>query len=871
LAVYRIIFLFLLCFLVTFPAHEVHASCETIPSIYTYIDNVPVYSIYNSSPSQSELNTAGQIVKGFFMEDKSPSGLEGDTSCCYEPRYHHVAAASPECWVLETEDQLDNCMEAHPDRILFVDRLHVCNPFSDDFPACYSLTQRNILIALNHPDFNMTVLSNLLAFGTGYINGYPLDFNPRGIMNPNSGYYDYITQDQCQWFINDSDNIEPGSCACTPDCPVPVIREDPLGLNGIICDEIWTTCENGLCAGPILDPCADAEGDDDLDGVCTVNDNCPDVPNGLEKGTCNVEFLDFLEGPYMQECNSDIDCSGGYECQRNQEDLDETNDIPDPDGFGDVCDNCPTYYNPSQKDNDYDGVGNKCDLCLNIENGPVYGTCVFKKDLFQYGDPCLIDADCDENQFCSRAQDDRDNDLIGDVCDLCIYLNKPGIDKNIDSDGDYVGDACDNCPTIPNWANAHPTDCNLDGIINASSEEVGRQCDQDWDLIGDVCDVCPADRKNDRDNDGICAGIGFQFPKTGDKDNCPEMYNPRQDDWDGIPPGNACDPEYLLDPNSTDPTFADPDGDNLSDAEEFYYGTDPYLADSDYDNQKDGYEILVLFTSPIVSDTDSDGYFDGDDNCPTVFSENQNDSDRDNTGDVCDLCPADQKNDQDLDGYCKGNGYLPPKLGDRDNCPSVHNLNQFDWDRFPPGNACDPEYLLDPNSTDPRFADPDGDNLSDAIELEIGTDPLFNDTDHDTHLDGYEHIVAFTNPLDSDSFPVSFSISGRVIDTYGNAVPNVLIKLGGLGRYPNRRRTLQYTDEDGNFIFTNLDTTSRMLRRIQACQIWDSCKNTRIRISARKRRWHIKVAATYERSLTMYFNPKTLSSVSELEFIGQSR
>jgi hypothetical protein len=35
--------------------------------------------------------------------------------------------------------------------------------------------------------------------------------------------------------------------------------------------------------------------------------------------------------------------------------------VPDPDGVGDVCDNCPSVSNPSQSDTDHDGIGDACD------------------------------------------------------------------------------------------------------------------------------------------------------------------------------------------------------------------------------------------------------------------------------------------------------------------------------------------------------------------------------------------------------------------------------------------------------------------------------------------------------------------------------
>ena len=58
--------------------------------------------------------------------------------------------------------------------------------------------------------------------------------------------------------------------------------------------------------------------DTDEDGLCGVDDNCPDVPNP------------------------------------DQADEDE-------DGIGDACDNCPKVINRSQEDTDMDGVGDACD------------------------------------------------------------------------------------------------------------------------------------------------------------------------------------------------------------------------------------------------------------------------------------------------------------------------------------------------------------------------------------------------------------------------------------------------------------------------------------------------------------------------------
>jgi len=57
------------------------------------------------------------------------------------------------------------------------------------------------------------------------------------------------------------------------------------------------------------------------------------------------------------------------------------------------------------------------------------------------------------------------------------------------------------------------------------------QEDADEDGYGDACDDCPLDPENDVDEDGIC----------GDIDNCPYTSNPNQEDTDEDGVGDACE------------------------------------------------------------------------------------------------------------------------------------------------------------------------------------------------------------------------------------------------------------------------------------------------------------------------------------------
>jgi parallel beta-helix repeat protein len=102
-----------------------------------------------------------------------------------------------------------------------------------------------------------------------------------------------------------------GSCVATP------------VVNGTSCNSgdtcsVPDTCQAGACV-------AGGGGDTDGDGICDLDDNCPNVANPDQ---------------------SDVD----------------------GDGIGDLCDNCPNVANPDQSDVDGDGIGDLCDNCPNVAN-----------------------------------------------------------------------------------------------------------------------------------------------------------------------------------------------------------------------------------------------------------------------------------------------------------------------------------------------------------------------------------------------------------------------------------------------------------------------------------------------------------------------
>ena len=93
----------------------------------------------------------------------------------------------------------------------------------------------------------------------------------------------------------------------------------------------------------------------------------------------------------------------------------------DKDGVGDVCDNCPTWWNDNQIDSDGDGQGDVCD-----------------RDRDNDGKECIITRTCIIS-LCYVG--------VISFSDNCPTTYNP--DRK-DTDRDGVGDACDNCKLVRN-------------------------------------------------------------------------------------------------------------------------------------------------------------------------------------------------------------------------------------------------------------------------------------------------------------------------------------------------------------------------------------------------------------------------------------
>lgn len=162
------------------------------------------------------------------------------------------------------------------------------------------------------------------------------------------------------------------------------------------------TAEGGVYRAPAPD--------DDGDGLCAFEDNCP-VDYNPDQGDVDADARGDACDPCPADPANDGDqdgsCAGADNCPSvNNPDQSDV----DFDGDGDACDNCPAVANPSQGDVDGDGFGDACDTCPSIS------------------DPSQADADADG---------------AGDPCDNCVLLANA---SQTDLDADGVGNACDPCP-----------------------------------------------------------------------------------------------------------------------------------------------------------------------------------------------------------------------------------------------------------------------------------------------------------------------------------------------------------------------------------------------------------------------------------------
>ena len=319
-----------------------------------------------------------------------------------------------------------------------------------------------------------------------------------------TGVYDVIipaqNEDECDGLFRVNLFVGTGTTCTTEEGISGTVEQDP---NTGEC-----FCQEGE-----PDPCADAGGDTDGDGVCDDEDNCVDVanPDQADDDSDGV-------GNVCDDCNSNdagTSCDDGDPCT--------VNDVLDADcncagTFADadndtVCDEedvCPG--SDDLADADGDGIPDGCDDCNSNDAGT---SC-------DDGDPCTVNDVLDANCNCAGTYADADEDGVCDVDDAC-----PGFDDDADEDGDGTPDGCDDCNgnlegtscddgDDCTTGDVYDANCNCagtfadtddDGVCDAEDQcpEGDDDADADLDGVADACDLCEGDDAlGDADGDGIC-------------------------------------------------------------------------------------------------------------------------------------------------------------------------------------------------------------------------------------------------------------------------------------------------------------------------------------------------------------------------------
>ncbi len=489
-------------------------------------------------------------------------------------------------------------------------------------------------------------------------------------------------------------------------------------------------------------------GDGDCDGVLTASD-CDDTNPAIGArtldGDCDgVATSDDCDDtdPAVGSRESDLDCDG-VPALADCDDTDPARGsrVGDADCDGvptaEDCDDSDPRIGSSADDGDCDGVaaGLDCDDA-DPEMTLVCIGCVDEDEdgAFAQTEGCVIATDCDDADPESPTTDlDADCDGVGTAEDCDDADATVGaVASDADCDGSPTDEDCDDAdPAVAGPCESPCLDADGDGAFGRTE-----QCPS-----GEDCDDADAEGGTTR-TDADCDGV----PDAAD--NCAADANADQADGDGDGVGDACD----LCPTEPDPEQRDANLDGVGDA---------------------------------CADQDGDGVIDPRDNCPSVANPTQDDEDGDGRGDACDSAFVAEEDAEGCGGGGGGAGglglvlaglavwALRRRIGVLAGLAAILGLGGpggcGDGGRRPQGSYCEEPVecgsgLCFQGVCLDAVGDADLDTLPNGLELELGTDPLDPDTDHDGKPDPTELDAARTAHVDTDGDGVPDAIESALGD-----------------------------------------------------------------------------------------------------------
>ena len=508
------------------------------------------------------------------------------------------------------------------------------------------------------------------------------------------------------------------------------------------CDGIDNNC-NGKADETFLDTDDDGladcqDKDDDDDGVGDEADCKPLDPAVFPGAPEECDGSDNNCNGQVDEGYADTDGDGLADC------LDEDSD---GDGIPNGLDNCPLSANPDQEDFDGDGEGDACDLDDDDDGAEDNQDCA---PLDPSISPLVPEACNGVDDNCSGEADEEG--AVG--CETYYF----------DGDGDGYGKAQGAiCLCAPGGFHTAPVpgDCDdYDGAVNPDAVELcdgkDNNCDGTADEgFPDLNDNGIADCVDDDDDgDGL----------TDFFDNCPQISNPEQEDYDFDGKGDVCDPDDDNDLTPDEDDCAPFDAEVHLGAQELCDGLDnncdgvlddedsggcqPHYVDLDEDEFGEEHDFACLcapddeFSTVIAGDCDDDEpavnpdaeeVCDGIDNdCNAEIDDGYPDTDQDGLADCTDK-------DDDNDGVNDG----------LDNCQWVANPGQDDGDEDGAGDACDSDDDGDGHDDEEDCAPGDPAIFPGAPEVCDGID---NNCDGDADEPGAEGCSELFKDQDGDGY-----------------------------------------------------------------------------------------------------------------------